>query len=565
LTHQFDLWAYPLIFVSLLALAAQARTSWAWSGSYAVIYLVVLLLAIAGIAIGAPLPFSIVGWLCIIAFIMVPSVVLSRISSNMLVLDVDSSERNIRRLRWLVIGQRYQYWKDVTEAFALYVKGQGEEADAVLTKWEDQRGIPKSVKEQIKSFKLSGRIVLWDWTAIIEQFQKIKASGKVPRAVYISVSRAYAELGRIHEAAQCLIDAKVSESASNPQSLALSFLPFFSLAGALAEVEKLLHTLSRGRRSFPEFSRLYWRGRCLAVRGEIDEADLCFSRATQLIEQLPGKQTIAAWKARIDSHVKLMRQSAGTEARDAASKQTNTEGESANGTDSDIKNVWRAYENACFVQEIISPGKQSKTVLAIVIVTTVILAIGRILTIFGDDTQLDFVKNVISDGLLDPAKVLAGQYWRLITYMFLHKDETHLFVNMVGLLWFGRIAQNIYGTMRFVFLFFVAGIVAGVVHCLLDPQTLAIGDSGAVMGVFGAVGIGIYRLREYLPASVRRTELSWLIGLAVGGTVIDRMMPQVASIIHLGGLAAGIIFGLLISVPVPKYERISGAGDQLGL
>jgi rhomboid protease GluP len=192
-----------------------------------------------------------------------------------------------------------------------------------------------------------------------------------------------------------------------------------------------------------------------------------------------------------------------------------------------------------------------------VIVTTVILAVGRLLTIFGDDTQLDFVKSVISDGLLDPAKVLAGQYWRLVTYMFLHKDETHVFVNMVGLLWFGRIAQNIYGTTRFVFLFFAAGIVAGIVHCLLDPQTLAIGDSGAVMGVFGAVGIGIYKLREYLPASVRRTELSWLIGLAVGGTVIDRMMPQVASIIHLGGLLAGIVFGLLISVPVPKYEQES--------
>jgi membrane associated rhomboid family serine protease len=552
LSHQFDLWAYPLIFVSLLALAAQARTSWAWSGSYAVIYLVVLLLGITGIAVGAPLPLSIVGWLCLFAFIMVPSVVLSRISANMLVLDVDSSERNIRRLRWLVLGQRYQYWKDVTVAFALYVKGQGQEADAVLTKWEDQPGIPKSVKEQIKSFKLSGRIVLWDWTGIIEQFEKIRGSGKVPRAVYISVSRAYAELGRIHEAAACLIDAKVSESAANPQSLALSFLPFFSLAGALVEVEKLLNTLSRGRRSFPEYSRLYWRGRCLAVRGEIDEADLCFSRATQLIEQLPGKQTIAAWKARIDSHVQRMRQG-----KEAFAEGVEHEGSRQAESDSDVKNVWHAYENAVFVQEIISPGKQSKTVLAIVIVTTVILAVGRLLTIFGDDTQLDFVKSVISDGLLDPAKVLAGQYWRLVTYMFLHKDETHVFVNMVGLIWFGRIAQNIYGTMRFVFLFFVAGIVAGIVHCLLDPQTLAIGDSGAVMGVFGAVGIGIYKLREYLPASVRRTELSWLIGLAVGGTVIDRMMPQVASIIHLGGLLAGIIFGLLISVPVPKYEQES--------
>jgi len=544
MNHNFDLWSYPLIFVSLLALAAQTRTSWSWSGFYAVIYFAVFVLAILGIATGAALPLAILGWLCIIVFVIVPSVVLSRISANMLVLDVDASERNIRRLRWLVIGKRYQYWKDVTVAFALYVKGQGQEADDVLAKWEEQTDTPRDIKEQIKSFKLSGRIVLWDWAAIVDQFEKMKASGKVPRAVYISVSRAYAELGRIHEAAECLIDAKLSESASSPQSMALSFLPFFALAGARPQVEKLLAILSRGRRSFPEYSRLYWRGRCQAVRGETADADLSFSKAIQLIEQLPGKQTIAAWKKRIDSHVQRMREQA-----DAAEKSD------ALTTAGDLSSVWRAYENAVFVQEIISPGKKSKTVLAIVVVTTFVFAVCRLLTLFGDDLQLDFVKNVISDGLLDPAKVLAGQYWRLVTYMFLHKDETHLFVNMVGLFWFGRIAQNIYGTMRFLFLFFVAGIVAGVVHCLLDPKTLAIGDSGAVMGIFGAVAIGIYKLREYLPASVRRTELSWLIGLAVGGTLIDRMMPQVASIVHLGGLLAGVVFGMLINVPVPKYEQ----------
>lgn len=551
MNHQFDLSSYLLILVSLFALAAQSRTSWSWSGFYALIYFIVFLLAIAGIALGAALPFSIFGWLCIIVFTLIPSAVLGRISGNMLVLDVDSSERLISRLRWLVIGKRYQYWKDVTVAFALYVKGQGQEADAVLTKWEEQPDTPRNVREQIKSFKLSGRVVLWDWQAIVEQFEKMKASGKVPRAVYISASRAFAELGRIQEAAQCLIDAKISESASRPESLALSFLPFFALAGARTQVEKLLAVLARGRHNLPEFSRLYWRGRCLAARGETDDADLCFSRATQLVEQLHGKQTIAAWKARIGSHVQKMRQSAGKDDGKTSGEQQGR----ASQDDTDIGKVWRSYENARFVQEIISPGKHSKTVLAIVLVTTLIFATGRLMTIFGDDLQLEIVKSAISDGLLDPVKVLAGQYYRLVSYMFLHKDETHLFVNMVGLLWFGRIAQNIYGTTRFIFLFFVAGIVAGVVHCLLDSHTLAIGDSGAVMGVFGAVGIGIYKLREYLPASVRRTELSWLIGLAVGGTVIDRMMPQVASIVHLGGLVAGIIFGLLISVPVPKYER----------
>src|ERR1700722_18629729 len=114
MNHQFDLWSYPLMVVALLALAAQSRTPWSWSGFYGLVYFFVLGLAVAGIAFGAALPLSILGWLCIILFVIVPSAVLSRISANMLVLDVDSSERNMRRLRWLVFGKRYEFWKDTT-------------------------------------------------------------------------------------------------------------------------------------------------------------------------------------------------------------------------------------------------------------------------------------------------------------------------------------------------------------------------------------------------------------------------------------------------------------------
>jgi rhomboid protease GluP len=156
-------------------------------------------------------------------------------------------------------------------------------------------------------------------------------------------------------------------------------------------------------------------------------------------------------------------------------------------------------------------------------------------------------------GILDPKKVLQGEYWRLITWLFLHKDEVHCFVNVFGLYWFGRIAQNIFGTTRFIFIFFLTGMLSGVAQTILDFGEQAAGASGAVMGVFGAAGAGIFRMKRYLPRKIWQLELGWLGALALASTISDQMIPHVASFAHLGGLIAGVMFGLIVKVPRPAY------------
>jgi rhomboid protease GluP len=146
-----------------------------------------------------------------------------------------------------------------------------------------------------------------------------------------------------------------------------------------------------------------------------------------------------------------------------------------------------------------------------------------------------------------------GEYWRLVTYLFLHQNEVHCFVNVFGLYWFGRIAQNIFGTTRFLFIFFLTGLLSGISHTVLDFAENAVGASGAVMGVFGAAGAGIFRLKKYLPRSIWQTELTWLAGLALASTISDQLIPHVAAFAHMGGLVAGITFGLIVQVPKPAY------------
>src|SRR5262249_45766319 len=149
-------------------------------------------------------------------------------------------------------------------------------------------------------------------------------------------------------------------------------------------------------------------------------------------------------------------------------------------------------------------------------------------------------------GVLDAQQVGSGEYWRLLSYLFLHSHVSHLALNLVGLWWFGRLAENLFGTGRFLTIYFTSGILSGLPHLLFSPEMLAFGASGAVMGVFGAATAGIFRCKQILPESIRKTEVRWMLGLAAAQAVLDQVVPHVAVFAHLGGLVAGLALGLII-------------------
>jgi membrane associated rhomboid family serine protease len=66
------------------------------------------------------------------------------------------------------------------------------------------------------------------------------------------------------------------------------------------------------------------------------------------------------------------------------------------------------------------------------------------------------------------------------------------------------------------------------------------------MGVFGAATAGIFRSKQILPESIRRTEVAWMLGLAAAQVALDQIVPHVAVFAHLGGLVAGMVLGLII-------------------
>lgn len=141
-------------------------------------------------------------------------------------------------------------------------------------------------------------------------------------------------------------------------------------------------------------------------------------------------------------------------------------------------------------------------------------------------------------GLFGPY-VAEGEWYRLLTAGFLHASIIHLGFNMFALYFLGRLLEPGIGTPRFLALYFASLFAGSFGAVLLSPDSLTIGASGAVFGIFGAT---------FLIARERRIEgLASSIGLVLLlNLAITFGSPEISIGGHLGGLAGGALCGLAI-------------------
>jgi len=133
--------------------------------------------------------------------------------------------------------------------------------------------------------------------------------------------------------------------------------------------------------------------------------------------------------------------------------------------------------------------------------------------------------------------------WTLITSIFLHGSLEHLLFNMIALGLFGSILEKIIGSNRFLVLYFLSGIIAGIGGSLF--YNASIGASGAIFGVIGALGVLRPRMTVYVgyvPMPMALAVIFWASANIFGLYAPD----QVAYASHLFGLAFGIITGLYL-------------------
>lgn len=155
-------------------------------------------------------------------------------------------------------------------------------------------------------------------------------------------------------------------------------------------------------------------------------------------------------------------------------------------------------------------------------------------------------------GMMFPPAVLAGDWWRLLTAIFLHAGITHLTMNMLGLWLLGPFVERAMGRIRMLAVYFLSGLGSELWLILLSlwpgrsPQGL-VGASGCIMGLVGATAAILWRAsRRGRSLAARRKLLLVAIVIALQ-IVFDLTTPEISFAGHLSGVILGVIIGLPLS------------------
>lgn len=138
--------------------------------------------------------------------------------------------------------------------------------------------------------------------------------------------------------------------------------------------------------------------------------------------------------------------------------------------------------------------------------------------------------------------------WRVFTVLLVHDGFIHIAFNMLALWMIGRSLEPLIGHWRFLTLYLVSGLGGSVAFALFaNPLQAAVGASGAIFGLFGALLI----IGRHLGANVGG------IAIVIGINLVIGFLPgfQVAWQAHVGGLVAGAILGLIYARTRARRQR----------
>jgi membrane associated rhomboid family serine protease len=151
-----------------------------------------------------------------------------------------------------------------------------------------------------------------------------------------------------------------------------------------------------------------------------------------------------------------------------------------------------------------------------------------------------------------PAMVVNGYVWQVFTYMFAHANLSHLFFNMLGLLFFGIHVEKQMGSSEFLLFYLLTGLLAGifsfVAYASMGAWTIPlVGASGAIYAVLLAFatinpGASIY-VFGILPVRAPILVIAYTV-IELGSQVLSAQ-DGVAHLTHLAGFGFAYLYFLV--------------------
>lgn len=199
------------------------------------------------------------------------------------------------------------------------------------------------------------------------------------------------------------------------------------------------------------------------------------------------------------------------------------------------------HESRNEVKNILSYGKP--------FLTYVLLALNVLMFFIVELNGGSTTENLIAFGAKYNPAIIAGEWWRIISSMFLHVGFLHLFMNMLALYYLGIAVERIYGSFRFLLIYLFAGIGGGLASFAFTANVAA-GASGAIFGLFGALlFFGIVHKRIFLQTI--GINLFVIVGINL---VFGFVVPQIDNGAHVGGLIAGFLVSVALHLPNNRYS-----------
>ncbi len=193
-----------------------------------------------------------------------------------------------------------------------------------------------------------------------------------------------------------------------------------------------------------------------------------------------------------------------------------------------------------------------KTMIRTTPMTTGLIAINLIMFIITISTGGFEIENLVRLGAMVPAFVAGGEYFRILSSMFLHGGWLHFVMNMMALYYLGMAMERGIGSFRYFALYLLSGLGGSLAIVLFGaPYEVTIGASGALFGIMaGMLYITFRRKNWFTPASNRSIRTMMILNLA-----ITFLVPSISVYGHLGGF----VVGFFASFPlIPKYPHFLG-------
>ena len=184
-------------------------------------------------------------------------------------------------------------------------------------------------------------------------------------------------------------------------------------------------------------------------------------------------------------------------------------------------------------------------------ITYILIAVNIAFYVYTSVVGGDFVEtsnSMIGQYGQNTFLVFRGEYYRLVSSMFVHASIAHLAGNMLFLLVFGLRAEEMFSLPEYLLVYFLGGLAGNLVSLWLLPSSFSVGASGAIFGMFGAVTVFARR-------SVNQSIMGALI---YGFFLLFISSGQGVNVFaHLGGLVCGLIIGYLLATRRKPENRYS--------